>query len=852
VTPAKVVSIFAGGGAGFPGNGGLATQAGIVPYGIVSDASGNVYIDDTAGIQVVLATPPAISLQQNSLSFSASSKGAPTTQNVTVLGSVPGLAFAVSAITANGGNWLSSGTASGNTPDLLSITADPSSLAPGTYTGTITIVPAAATPPSLIVTVTFTVGTALAPQLTVDQPNLSFTYPKGAPARSETLKISNSGGGGALAFTVSATTNMGGPWLVVSPVGGSVSPGTPVPLTVTANPSNLPVGTYTGALTIQSNGGGMITVPVIMAISSLSQALLLTQTGMSFTAVAGGGVVPPQSFGVVNLGTGLLGWTASVSTLAGGNWLNVSPAGGSSDASLAAPQVSVGVKLDGLPAGDYYGMVQITAPGAANTPQVVTVFLSVLPAGSDPGASVQPSELFFPVTAGAGSPGSQEVLVYSIGAAQTFYSGLSSASQFDIAQLPGSATLDPSQPTSVLLQPSGNQYGFQAGTYNDFVNFQFSDGRVQTLKVNLIAAAPGTGITGYLRPRDNTPPCVPTKLIPALTTLGQAFAVTAGWPVALSVQSLDDCGNPQTAGSVTVGFSNGDPPLALSPLNDGNWQATWATAQSNAGQPVTLTITAATNQNQLPLTGTNQVQGGISSPKSPPAITQAGIVSAASPQSFNALAPGSMIAIYGNLLADNSAAAPGIPLPTTLGSANVIIAGQFVPLLYASQGQINALVPFGLNTNTPYQLLIERDLLTLSTPVSINIADAQPGVFAAGGTAIVEDSRGAAPPFLVTPSAPAQAGDALVFYCAGLGVTNPPVADGVASPASPTAQTQSPVTVTIGGQNASVQYAGLVAGLVGLYQVNVTMPAGVTPGNAVPVMLTAAGQTSPAAIVSTQ
>ena len=91
-----------------------------------------------------------------------------------------------------------------------------------------------------------------------------------------------------------------------------------------------------------------------------------------------------------------------------------------------------------------------------------------------------------------------------------------------------------------------------------------------------------------------------------------------------------------------------------------------------------------------------------------------------------------------------------------------------------------------------------------------------------------------------------------MIYCAELGVTNPPVADGVASPSSPPAQKQSPVTVTIGGQNANVSFAGLTPTLVGLYQVNVTMPAGVTPGNAVQMLLTVADQTSPAAIIATQ
>jgi uncharacterized protein (TIGR03437 family) len=57
-----------------------------------------------------------------------------------------------------------------------------------------------------------------------------------------------------------------------------------------------------------------------------------------------------------------------------------------------------------------------------------------------------------------------------------------------------------------------------------------------------------------------------------------------------------------------------------------------------------------------------------------------------------------------------------------------------------------------------------------------------------------------------------------VADCAGLGVTNPLVPDGAANPASPAAQTQAPVTVMIGGKNAAVRYADLVAGLVGLYR----------------------------------
>ena len=87
------------------------------------------------------------------------------------------------------------------------------------------------------------------------------------------------------------------------------------------------------------------------------------------------------------------------------------------------------------------------------------------------------------------------------------------------------------------------------------------------------------------------------------------------------------------------------------------------------------------------------------------------------------------------------------------------------------------------------------------------------------------------------------AGDTVVIYCTGLGAVNPPVATGTAA-TGPTPTVQ-PVTVQIGGQSASVIYAGLTPGFAGLYQVNAVVPAGVAAGSQVPVVLTTNGQSSP-------
>ncbi|MBZ5595662.1 MAG: hypothetical protein LAP39_25770 [Acidobacteriia bacterium] len=94
-----------------------------------------------------------------------------------------------------------------------------------------------------------------------------------------------------------------------------------------------------------------------------------------------------------------------------------------------------------------------------------------------------------------------------------------------------------------------------------------------------------------------------------------------------------------------------------------------------------------------------------------------------------------------------------------------------------------------------------------------------------------------------------KAGDVIVVYCAGLGTVTAPVASGAAAPADPLSRTVTPV-VTIGGLPAQVMFSGLTPGYAGLYQVNAVVPAGVTPGDDVPLVLTIAGQASPAVTIA--
>jgi uncharacterized protein (TIGR03437 family) len=843
-----MISTIAGGGPALvSGDGQAATAASVYrPISLALDAAGDLFILDifNSRVREVLATTPTVQVPVTSLSFTASSGGAPVLGNFSVIGSITGLQFQVSSDSP----WLTVDPGTGATPRLINVVADPAVLAPGTYKGNITVHPSAALPARFTVSVTLQVGASKPAQLSVDQPSLSFTFPKGAAKRSLSVVISNTGSG-TLKFTVASSSGR----VSVSPSSGSVSPGKPVSVAVTGDPGTLAAGTYRDVISIQADNGQSISIPVTISISTLSQALLLTQTGLSFVGVSQGGVVPPQTFGVVNPGSGSLSWTASTSTLSGGpGWLSVTPASGTSTAGSAAPQVSVMMNPAGLAPGRYYGLVTITAPGAANTPQVVTAFLQVLAAGSDPGAVVQPPELIFSTS--SERPSSQELVLYGVGAKAKFFRTDHSASDFIFEVLPADGVLNPAQPSRFLIQPVGagtDLYHFAPGTYTGTVTFQFDDGSIQSVKVTLISVPGGPASSANHSGRsirDGDTACVPGNLVVALTAQSQSFSASAGWPAALGVDVRNNCGTPLNSGSVTASFSNSDPSISLQSLNDGTWQATWQIGNASTA-PVSVHVEAF--DPQLRIGGHADIAASLNQQVDPPVLTSGSVVSNAGPVAYSPLAPGGIISIYGDRLADFTASNQNLPLPKQLANTQVIIAGQSVPLFFVSKTQINALVPFGINPNTRQQVLVQNEA-TYSQPVSVDVGPAQPASYLLGGIVAAQDYRGSSPFFYVTPAAPAQAGDVLVIYCAGLGTTDQSVDDGATSPSSPLARTNASVTVSIGGKDAGVQFAGLVPGYVGLYQINAVVPAGVSPGNAVALAISVAGQTGPSAPIAIQ
>ena len=234
-----------------------------------------------------------------------------------------------------------------------------------------------------------------------------------------------------------------------------------------------------------------------------------------------------------------------------------------------------------------------------------------------------------------------------------------------------------------------------------------------------------------------------------------------------------------------------------------------------------------------------------------PATSSQAFVNSANPTGGNILAPGSLASLYGTNLAGATVLADvAPPWPLRLGGSSMTIGGANVPLFYVSPGQINFQVPyFNITGPTPTNLTITEG--TLSTTITVSVTPYAPGLYTTNsqGTgqaaAIIAGTASIAAPSGAFPgSRAAQKGEFVSLYCTGLGVVTHRPALGAPSPNNPLATTAVTPAVTVGGVNASVSFSGLAPGYVGLYQVNIQVPATAPSGAAVPVILSIGGVTA--------
>jgi uncharacterized protein (TIGR03437 family) len=215
-------------------------------------------------------------------------------------------------------------------------------------------------------------------------------------------------------------------------------------------------------------------------------------------------------------------------------------------------------------------------------------------------------------------------------------------------------------------------------------------------------------------------------------------------------------------------------------------------------------------------------------------------------KSATAIAPGSLVAIFGTNLvkvATDLTGWTGQTIPSSLNGTHVTIGGKPAPLLYVGPGQINAQVPIDLASGN--QQVVVDNGNGPSAGIGISVAPVAPAIFYYPVAAILKSTNFS----LVSTANPTKAGEILVVYCTGLGRTTPAIATGLLAPVSPLSNT-APVTATIGGKSATVIYSIASPQFVGLYQVAVTVPAGVS--GTVPLALQQGGVNSNAVTIPVQ
>lgn len=247
-----------------------------------------------------------------------------------------------------------------------------------------------------------------------------------------------------------------------------------------------------------------------------------------------------------------------------------------------------------------------------------------------------------------------------------------------------------------------------------------------------------------------------------------------------------------------------------------------------------------------------EVIRGIAVANAPAPSAQSGGMAVVNAASFanSAIAPDSLAAVFGRFQTTGGliAAAPSMPLPTTLGGMRVTINGQDAQMLLASNGQLNIVAPQTVPDGPAMVVITNADGTVRAG--SVTIARASAGLFSMrangqGTAAAVWTTDGITFLPVINPDGSERAITAgsnnnptyITLFATGLRnapAANPSDANGVAEA----------VTVTIKGVNATVTFAGPAPGWAALDQINLIIPPALAGSGSVQIQVTVGGKVS--------
>jgi trimeric autotransporter adhesin len=801
---------------------GLPTSTGTYTTNIVITPQGGTALAPIP-VTLVVSNNPILQASPSALTYSAAFAGTnPTDQvvNVTVKGGPVG--FTVTSDSS----WLTVSASANSAPATLLVHANTTNLPVGAYAGILTLRPTNGDNYTIPIPVTLNLNNAL--QVTAAPSTLLFSFQTNQnPPAAQTFQVQSTGL--PIGFTGTTTTNScGSDWLKAS----ASQNGTPATVTVQVFTAGFVPGLCTGILTINFAGSLQpLIVPVTVAVSIGAELSIGQPTPFGIEMVSQssvGSIVITRSISLTSTDPNTpVNFNAFAITSSGGSWLTVGPGTGATPQNLV-----VSIVPGGLVPGVYGGQILISSSslpsGLPNGEFVLPVTLTVNPNVS---VTVSPAALSFTESQGGSAPANQSITLTSGGGTASYTA--------TVTQVTGGAWLD-------VNPKSGNAVG--------------------QLTVSVQANSLPASSTAYMAQitlafqNSSTPPIT----IPVSLMVTNPVTITAA-PQSLSF-GYQAGGVQPPAQKITV--SNGTGPVQFS-IGTTATPSGWLSVDTTSGTTPkdvnvsvnTQGLTAGTYNGSVTITA-----AGSATPAASVSVTltvtaaqppQATTVTSNASNLVGAIAPGELITIKGISLGPSSAPNGGLFTLNAQGTVNSTLDGVQVMFdnnpgtpIYVSPTQINVTAPWEITGRASTNIIVTYNGIP-SAPIAVQVVAVAPALYSANSTgngqAAAINQDGSYNGANGTPGAKAAPANTVIsLYGTGGGITVPGGVTGSVSPSNQLLRITGPVSATIGGQTATVEFIGAAPGLVtGVMQINLLVPPGVT-GNSLPVAITIDGVTSSA------
>ncbi|MBL8213465.1 MAG: hypothetical protein JNK87_22295 [Bryobacterales bacterium] len=539
---------------------------------------------------------------------------------------------------------------------------------------------------------------------------------------------------------------------------------------------------------------GLLPVLVLTLAAGLQAApkLRLVSTTVGPVSVNTGASPAQQTVEAYNAGDGSLGLAVSTSA----NWLTAA-LGAPRPCSLREGQctpINISFNTASQARGTYTGFVTVSDPNALDAPQTISVTVNV-------GGAIPDSVNLY-----VAPNGSADQLRFTTNSLLRSTANTQSGGPWLSLALEGSGSFRFQFPYRIQAQ---HLEGMAEGTYNGTLAVIDSAVTQENKTVNVTLrvtsqpiARPSQSLVGFKMAAGAA-----KQTVPVLISNGGLGDLTVSGVTATTASG----GNWLTAETAPNGIVNVS--ADVNGVAAGSYRGT-VTVNSNAANgalaiPVNLEVVAA----------------------GPPQGVYGGVLNSANFD--DGFAPGSVVAIFGEQFTNAApVSATAVPLQTTLGGVRVLVNDVAAPVFFSSYNQVNFQIPY---ETVPGEAIVrvEREG-TRGNPLAINVNARAPRIIQVGNYGVIVNQDGSLP---MPGGRPARPGQVITIYAVGLGATSPAVGTGEGAPAAePLARVTSPPRVILGNafQGAEVLqpiFVGLTPGLVGLYQVNVILPAETPTGD---------------------